>query len=232
MGMDEFEIAYYLEGQQLLLLLSLIDQKPITGLPQIESPKDWGQIALSLLQDARLRCEQDELVMDEALGRLLLDMKAAQCVYAIYSERPVTAGQVLYTGKRSVLLEFMPDGKYRLHQTDTGALRRLLETFPFAKGPVPKVLADTLPDNPAMKERLSDWESQAVTWVDSPMRWLQIGGVRCVLDCQTPELQARWIWLEDELTDIVLKQDKQVLRAQLDTDCQRILLLQELGLEG
>ena len=93
--MENFEITYYLSGQQLLLLLSLIDQRPVAGLPPVEAPEDWQKISLSLFEEGRLYFENGQCAMDQELSALLLTMKDAEQICAIYGKRPSPSAQIV-----------------------------------------------------------------------------------------------------------------------------------------
>lgn len=229
--MDQFEIAYYLDGQQMLLLLSLIDQTPVAGLPRIAEPEDWRKVALSLLQEGRLRCEDGQLVMDEGLSDLLITMKESTGIYAVHTKRLAPASQVLYEGERPVLVQFLPDGKYRLRQMKMWEFRQMLEERLAPHSPMPETLMETLPDDPALQECLARWKGQKITLEDSPGLWYRFSEVCGILEHQTPETQTRWIWVEDIAADLVLRQERNGIHAELDTASQRRSLLRELGLE-
>lgn len=230
--MDGFEIAYYLEGRQLLLLLSLIDQRPVAGLPPIEEPEDWGPVALSLLQDRRFRCEGQNLVMDETLSGLLLEMKTAKRICVIYGCGPVPSCGTLYIGGRFVLLEFLPDGKYRLRRTEKTEVRELMEELLMRSAPMPEALEVSLADDAALGACLRRWERRAPGLEETPALWRQFDEVRGVLEYQTSGTKTRWVWIEDVESGVLLCQDQSGAHAKLDTDSQRRFVLRELGMEA
>lgn len=230
--MDEFEIAYYLESRQLLLLLSLIDRRPVAGLPSIEEPEDWGSVALSLLQDKRLRCEGRNLVMDETLSGLLVTMKAAKQICVIYGCNPIPSGNTLYVDDQLVLLEFLPDGKLRLHRAGKKEVRELMGELLMRSAPMPEALLVSLEEDAALGACLRRWEQRAPSLEGSPALWRQFGEVHGVLECQTAETRIRWGWIEDVETGVILRQDKNGVHAALDTDSQRRSVLRELGMEA
>lgn len=227
--METFEIAYYLSGQQLLLLLSLIDQRPVAGLPPIAEPEDWRETSLSLLRDRRLRYEDGRLVMDGDLGGLLLDLKNAERIYALYGGSP--AVRVAYAGEGSVLLELLPEGNCRLRRLEAAELRQLVGELAPVR-PMPEALEDSLPDDAALRERLSRWEEDAVPPEASPALWQRLEEVRGILEYQLSGERIRWIWVEDGMAGLLLRQDRRGTRAELDTASRRQSLLRELGLEA
>lgn len=229
--MDELEFAYYLDGQQLLLLLSLIDQRPVVGLPEIGKPENWRQVSLPLLQNGWLSYEGGQLVMDARHSAPLLAMKDAARIYAIYGKRPLTVNLVLYDGAQPALLEFMPDGKFRLHLTEEETLRRIVGEVLICAPPMPEELTLSLPDDVLLRECLEKWRTQGISFTDTPGRWLQLEEVRGVLEIQTPETQTRWIWIEEDAADIVVRQDRNGIWAWLDTVSQRKRMMRELELE-
>lgn len=229
--MDEFEMVYYLDSRQVLLLLSLIDQRPVVGFPPIEEPEDWGPTALSLFQAGRLRCEGESLIMDETLSGLLLTMKDAKQVCAMYGRGPGFSSCTLYINDRFVLLEHLPGGKCRLHQAGEAEIRELLEKGLMCSHPMPEVLQSALEDDEAFEACLRRWEQRAVALEDSPARWRQFEEVRGVLEYQTPETKVRCVWIEDLIAGIILRQDQNGTHAKLDTVSQRRALLRELEME-
>lgn len=230
--MDEFEIAYYLTGQQLLLLLSLIDQRPVAGLPRVREPEDWKPVALSLLQEGWLRCEGGQLVMDEGLSGLLLTMKEAAGFCAAYGKRPVPTSQVLYAGRRPALVQLLPEGKCRLYRMETGAFRQLAEERLAPYSPMPEELLVTLPDDPELQACLKRWEEQEITLEDPPELWYRLSEVSGVLEYRTPETHIRWIWVEETASGLLLCQDRNGIHGELDTASRRQALLEGLGLEA
>lgn len=230
--MDEFEIAYYLDGQQLLLLLSLIDQKPVVGLPRIEEPENWQSVSLSLLQSGWLRYEADQLRMNKELSELLLIMKAADKILAAYLKASAFTSRIFCAGDQLVSLEFLPNKKYRLRQEKKSELRRRVESLLMSSSPMPETLLDTLSDDVFLRPCLDYWEGQPLSLEDVVALWLQFDEVRGVLECQTLKEKIRWIWIKDRIADVVLRQDLAETRAVLDTVSQQKLLLRELGLEG
>lgn len=226
--MDEFEIAYYLDRRQLLLLLSLIDQRPVAGLPPVEEPEDWRTVSLSLLEDGRLRCEDGRLVMEEELGGLLLDMKDAGQVWAVYDRR--SWGRVLYQGGRTALLELLPGGKDRLRRAGEGELRQLLEDALTPSSPMPDALLVSLPEDRLLLDCLAGWES--ISPAEGPEHWLALEKVRAVVERRGTEGLTRWIRIEDDAASLLLRQDGGGIRAELDTASRRRRLPEELGWEA
>lgn len=230
--MDGFEIAYYLNGPQLLLLLSLIDQRPVAGLPSIDEPENWQSVSLSLLQDRRLRFENGQLVMDEDISDLLLAIKNAERIYAVCRKRPEPSVQVLYEGEKTAILELLPDKKTRLRRGEDNALGRLTEELLMPLRPMPDELMDALPDDEIIKGCLDRWTSRRLSPEGDFSLWIQAEEARGVLECLTPETRTRWIWIEDPAASLILRQDQTNTQAMLDTVSQRKSLLRELGLEA
>jgi len=228
---DSFEFAYFLSRQQLLLLLSLIDQRPVAGLPPVEEKESWQKVSLSLVEDGRLRCEDGRLVMDAGLSELLLAMKDADCVCMLYGNRPQPSAMALYPGRPPVLLEFLPDGKDRLHGTEAAEIERLISTVLMPEYPAPEALLVSLEENEILRECLRRWEARDISIEDPPALWMQIPEVRGVLERWTPEARVRWIWVEDEAAGLILCQDSDGVRAALDTASRRELLLGKLRWE-
>lgn len=226
--MNEFKISYYLDLRQLLLLLSLIDQRPVIGLPQIDRPEDWQPTALSLLRDERLRCENGQLVMDRELSAPLLAMKNAERVCALYGKQPEPGARILYRGKRQAMLELLPGDHVRLSQVETEEVRELLEAALSRCRPMPEALLVSLPEDEIIQESLKRWEARALSLTEPPARWLELEEVPCVLECR----ETRWIWIEDPAAGLILQQDQDGTRAELDTASRRQALLRELGLEA
>ena len=87
--MKSVERAYYLTGRQLLLLLSLIDDRPVRGFAPTETAgtdsNTWKQTALSLTQEGLLVYGPGGAVIDARLEPLLRAMKDSARVLALYS---------------------------------------------------------------------------------------------------------------------------------------------------
>lgn len=230
--MDEFEIAYYLDRQQLLFLLSLIDRRPVIGLPPVEETEDWQKVSLTLLRDERLYYQDGRLVMDKNLGVLLLAMKDAQQVCAIYGKYPEPVSNVLYCGKRPVLLELLPDGKLRLRQAKEAELKQLLTEALMPASPMPEALLETLPWDETLRACLAEWERRDIPLTAPVSPWVQMKEVRGVLDCRMPDGLVRWIWIDDTAAGLIVRQDEHGTGSALDTASQRQTLLRELRLEA
>lgn len=229
--MDNFDFAYYLSPQQLLLLLSLIDRRPVAGLPPVEEKEDWQKVSMSLIEDGRLRCEGGQLVMDAGLSELLLTMKGAECVYMLYGNGQEPDVLALYPGMRPALMEFLPDGKNRLRGVAAAEIGQLVLSRLVPDYPVPEALLTSLPEDAILRECLRRWEAKDISLRDPPSLWLQVPEVRGVLERWTPEARVRWIWIEDKAAGLILCQDLDGARAALDTASQRRSLLRKLGLE-
>jgi len=229
---DSFEIAYYLSRQQLLLLLSLIDGRPVAGLPPIKELEDWQKVSLSLVEDGRLRCENGKLVMDAGLSELLLTMKNAKSVYTIYGNGTEPGVMTVYPGEPPALLEFLPDGKVRLCGPELGELGQQVSSRLLPEYPMPGALLVSLPEDELLEECLHRWETRDVSLTDPPFFWLQIPEVRGVLEHWMPEEHTRYIWIEDQAAGIILTQDVNGVQAALDTVHLRQKLLRELGWEA
>ncbi|MCI9332985.1 MAG: hypothetical protein HFG05_12600 [Oscillibacter sp.] len=229
--MNEFEIAYYLSLQQLLLLLSLIDQRPVVGLPSIETPDNWQRVAMALLQDERFRFENENLLMDKNLAKLLMVMKDAEDIYAIQSKQPGPGTYVMYAGKSPVLLEILPGRRVRLRQTITAEFKELIEALLMPCCPMPEALLTSFPDDKNLKECFARWQTPQISFSDSPSRWNQIKEARGVLEYHTLRIHTRWIWVDDTAAGLMLRQDQNGTRAELDTVSHRKALLKELRLE-
>jgi hypothetical protein len=231
MEVNEFEISYYLNQQQLLLLLSLIDQRPVAGLPSIEIPDNWQSVAMALLQDERLHFENENLLMDKSLAKLLMVMKDAELVYVIYSKQPGPGSYVMYAGESPTLLELLPDGKVRLRHSTIDEFKELMETILIPYHPMPEALLISFSDDEVLKECFARWQTFQISFLDSPSLWTQMEEVRGILEYHAPESQTRWIWVDDAAAGLILRQDQSGTRAELDTVSHRKSLLRELRLE-
>ena len=230
--MSEFEISYYLDRRQLLLLLSLIDQRPVAGLPSAGEPGDWKSVSLSLLEDGRLRYEGGRLVMEEGLGGLLLTVKEAERVYAVHGRRPEPPRRVMYDGKRPALLEFLENGEVRLSRTDASEFMELASVVLMPASPMPEALPASLPDGGPLGECLARWRDAPVSPEESSLRWMEFEEVRGVLECLLPGTWARLVWVEDAAGALLVVQDREGTRAELDTASRRRSLLRRMGLEA
>lgn len=228
--MRELDFAYYLDSRQLLLLLSLIDQRPVYGLPAAGggTVQDWQEVALSLLLQERLRYQGGNLVMDPRLGKLLLVMKDAEQALALYGKGDDGAFEVIYTGAETVCAEFFPDGGCRLGTGPALSVGDLAEAGLLPRYPAPEALEP----GEGLKERLAWWEARDISMDDPPARWSAQEGVCGVAErLDRRGGRVRWIWAEDSLAGLLLRQDRQGIRAQLDTQSCRRLLAREWGME-
>ena len=228
--MDEFEFAYYLNNRQLLLLLSLVDQRPVAGLPPVEEPVDWPAVSLSLLEDGRLFYRDGQLVMGGELSALLLAVKAARRVRTLHGKgtNPLT----FYEGGRTVMLELLPGGSCRLGEVENSEPRRLTQERLFSRNPLPEALLDTLPEDEDLRARLVRWAHMGLSLEAPPGAWLGLEEVRGVVDLLAPERRDRWIWVEDAFTGLILHQDRDGTRVELDTPSRRRTLARELDWEA
>lgn len=230
--MKEFEISYYLDRRQLLLLLSLIDQRPVAGIPPVGEPEDWKSVSLSLLEDGRLRYENGRLVMEEGLAGLLLTMKDAERVYAIHGKRPEPLNCVMYQGGPPAFLELLGDGRVRLSQTDVSRFTELAGAALMPGSPMPEALLTVLPDDELLQECLTRWRAVQVSPEDAFIRWMELEEVRGVLECLSPEACTRLIWVEDVAATLLAVQSREETQVELDTASRRRSLLREMGLEA
>lgn len=230
--MDGFEFAYYLNRRQLLLLLSLIDRRPVAGLPPVEQPTDWREVSLSLLEDGRLLYRDGQLVMNEKISGLLLAIKDARRVCTVHTKGPDLLMQTFYEGERNVLLELLPGGDCRLCSSENGALRHLVQERLFLPNPLPEALLSSLSEDETLQSCLDRWKHREISLEDSSILWLQAEETRGVLDCLTSEYRDRWIWVEDHFTGLILHQDKDGIHAEPDTASRRQAIARELDWEA
>lgn len=233
--MSEFDFAYYLDQRQLLLLLSLIDQRPVCGIPSagVGNHQDWQAVALSLLTDRRLHYQDGDLVMDPQLGRLLLAMKEAKYALAPHGRKVKEFFRILYMGTIVVYAEFFPDGGCRLGRGPMPSLSSLAGAGVLPRYPAPEALAVRLEENKSLQELLSRWETQEISIDDPPARWEEKAHVCGLVERLFPQGgRDRWIWVEDPLAGLVLHQDRNGIQAQFDTQSCRQSLAHTWGMEG
>ena len=169
--------------------------------------------------------------MDQELSALLLTMKDAEQICAIYGKRPSPSVQLIYQGKQLTLLELLSDGKNRLRRIEPAEAGQMLMEILMPAYPMPETLLDSLTENQIISSSLSRWESQSASLVDSVPLWMQIPEVVGVLDRWSQGIQTRWIWIEDMDASLVLFQAQGETRSILDTASYRRALLRELRLE-
>ena len=76
------EYAFFLDELKFLFLLSMLDSRPVVGIPMPDAaqipPETWNQVVLSLVQENRLQyVEHGGLSIHPQLSRLLCCMKDA-----------------------------------------------------------------------------------------------------------------------------------------------------------
>lgn len=223
--MDEWEIAFYLEPQQLLLLLSLVDERPVAGVPEPAADTDWQAAALSLFREGRLHTEDGQLVADRALAPLLHAMKDAARVYAVCGRTPEPFQALFYLDPRPVRLDILPEkGQCRLCGTRAAALAETLSAA--LPPPVP---ASVSPQEAAVRACCARWEGLSPEEI--ARRWQDGEAVRCVLERRAPRAgQMRWLWVAEEPAGIALCQTQKGISACLDTEASRQTLFK--GLQG
>lgn len=229
--MENIEHAYFLDELQLLLLLSLIDKRPVPGFslgdPTRLKESDWTQVALTLVRDGQLDVREGRMEIEEQLREMLVEIKNASRILSVCSSAEERAMvRMLYFGQAVTVLE--PDGPsgYRVSRREKLTQEWLAEKAGTVY--LPDELADTMLENPELSRRISEWMESAPGLDVPPAQWVQRKEARVVLDLYVCGSRAiRWVWLEDPLCPQILRQDEGGSRVLLDTAGQRGALLKE-----
>ena len=227
--MKSVERAYYLTGHQLLLLLSLVDDRPLKGfLPAGMADADvnaWKQTALSLVQGGLLVYGQSAPVIDAQLETLLRAMKDSPRQIALYCKERMP--KILYSGAS---LTLMQEGGYRLSTQEPLSLQLLNEELllpeSFAEGEIAAVLETEDDETRALCEY---WQENAPMPDRSVVEWLTLPQMRCAADVGHPDGSvSRWAWIDDpEAGLLLLRRTMNDCRVYLDTAQRREMLLRE-----
>ena len=215
--MAEPETAYLLTGEELLLLLSLVDQRPVVAfaLPYASRVPAgrWAEVAVELHRKGLVDYTDAGAVPAAPVAELLTAMKDASTACLALSRDAHCKTQALYrSGGQSVLLQGNYWPGYRLQvwdQPPDGWLESCLG------------LAERIPDgDPALPESqlpddLAGLPCPALT--DPPSGWGRWEQARVIVDTyQHGQLEQRLVWWQGEAGNTILCQTGSGTRLLLD----------------
>lgn len=231
--MKAFEHAYFLDGLQLLQLLSCLDDRPVTGFPLCEMeavPESvWKHVLFSLIQDQWLQPVENGFEIPLKRALLLRAMKDAPRVLSVVFRGETFPVRSLYLWERPAAIEVYGPAYYRIYE--------------IALDSVSDWLSDTLPADP-MEEQdatllfritpsaeaaLRRVETKALPFQAAAYQWGEQEDVHTVLDLYrngTSERLCRWVWIELAVCGVILRQDEAGCHALPDTVEQRQAVLQ------
>lgn len=214
--MPEPEIAYLLTGEELLLLFSLVDQRPVVAfaLPdpaQVPSER-WAQIAVDLHRKGMANYTEAGVVPAASVAELLTAMKDADTVCLALSRDAASKTQALYqSGGQAVLLQGNYWPGYRL-ETWNAPPAHWLDT---CLGLPKRVSAHSY--NPTEPSPFSTQPYPSLG--DPPSCWGQWEQARVILDVyRGGQLSHRLVWWQETAGCTVLCQSETGIR--LFPDCR------------
>ena len=221
------EYAFFLDELQFLFLLSMLDSRPVVGIPMPDAaqipPETWNQVVLSLVQENRLQyVEHGGLSIHPQLSRLLCCMKDAGTT-AVFYVQDVPQAHLLYFGHEGVV-NVRPHGQteYRLCQIDAAAW--LEEVLPRR---VPTAEEFPVEGDAMLAEVFAEKVQQALPLEAPPSAWGKTAAAVADIYHQTEGAVCRWIWPDNPMCTIALKQDAAHCEAAADTQQLRAAFLRE-----
>lgn len=230
--------AYFLDDYQLLLLLSLVDGKPIVGF-SLEEEKEislsvWQQTIFSLMKSGYLYCGKEISISPELIP-LLKTMKIASWVALVYSKSAMFPVKLLYPGDTMVVVERSGLRTCRLrryqHQLSEMWLNDEL-SLPVC-GLSEEETIDLEQTDEDILQCLEKWKRQVIPLEASALEWDSIPEMRVILEFCNENAQTvcRWVWLEDSLCWLVIRQTEKTCSVNIETKEQRQKLLKIFRME-
>lgn len=217
--MDELERAYLLSGEELLLLFSLLDSRPVVAFalpdPAQVPPAHWKQAGVGLCRKGLAAYTDAGLAPAEEIAGLIRACKGADTVCLAFCRDADCKTQALYWGGgQTVLLEGRIWPGYRLcawaQDQDPG---RWLDDCLGLPARVPARSPETVGDIEQLPPGLA-WDESAVAWG----AW---ESARVVLDVfRASHPVVRLVWLRGTSQNMVLCQGP--AGARLQPDCQPV----------
>lgn len=212
--MDRLEHAYLLQDDELLLLLSLVDELPVmmfsAGIP--ERPRShWERTAVAMQRAGLLSSGPTGMEICPELGRLLTGMKQAKQIWTILQPGQVGFLRTLYGDCPGVLLETGGKGVRRLSALPVPVTDWCREE-------------EILPELLATQEIPESAPSAAcLPFSASETAWLTRTEAVAVVTEYTPQgtRRNRWIWLSGFWTGTVVHQTAVGTCAERDTEEER-----------
>ncbi len=213
--MDKLERAYYLGGEELLLLLSLNDGGPMWGFP-LPSPESLDRqtietAAFSLEAKGWLEADGRGIYIKPDRAGIAARLKGARRVLFAASPRALRPPVALYLGGAGITtLERLAENAFRL--TDTAGEEAVWEFLDLPERPVSEEELPSLGGGPEASE-LSRWENSP--YEGAPVElWRGVPQARTVVELYVDGVPSgRWVWLEDRLCNLLLTQDANGNRA-------------------
>lgn len=230
--MEEVEQAYFVDRPQLLLLLSLLDERSVAGFPldvPNASPEMWKQVALSLLREKRLIYEANRLTVAPAWRAWLQTMKDASEILALYSKRETLSAVLIYRGTPSVAVAEHGTSEYRVWQLDSLDMDDFAELTALPEAP------ETESSGLEIAHRMKTIAEEAVSPTEPMFVWGERQNVRVVAERYRPDGTriSRWVWLDDPQCGLAaLRQDDADCTVLPDSRKRRETFLLECRLSG
>lgn len=215
--MYKTEHAYLLQDCQLMLLLSLVDERPVAMFTAqtIEPLTDaqWKQTVLLLHSAGLLEYGVDGVEVSKPLRELLCAMKAPRAIYTAVGKKASSALQTLYSGSRCVLLETSEQGAHRLRELECTAAEWLQNSLG-----LPSPMA-----TPDRNMRPEDFLPRAEVFpplCTPETSWLHHSDIAAVLTRYGPDgsVQLRRIWYTKQRPAVILLQTHEGADTEFDTE--------------
>lgn len=223
------ERVYLIDRLQLLLMLSLLDDRPVDGfsigdVSQIH-PDVWKQVALSLLLEGRLVNIGGRLAVAPEWETLLLSLKDARRILAIHTAQG--KAKLVYFGNSVAVTEVRGKTEYCIRQIDCVSVQWLTDEAGLPLRMVESSDAERMRKNDKeLSCSLKTLEENTDFSLETPVSaWKG----QTVLDLYRHHhgLCNRWVWLENSICTFVLRQDRNGRAAMVDTWEQREVVLAE-----
>lgn len=227
--MPKPETVYLLTGEELLLLLSLVDQRPVVAFALPDSSRipaeHWVQLAVDLHRKGIINYTGTGIVPAAPIEELLTTMKDADTVCLALSRDADYKTQALYrSGKQNVLLQGNYWPGYRLQfweDTPDCWINTCLG--------LPKRIPERGPDvaESRLVSDLEDFHCPSLT--EPPAGWGQWDQARVIVDIyQNGQLEQRLVWWQDSAGGTILCQSRFDTRLLLDCRLTRDALNRHL----
>ena len=212
--MDRLEHAYLLQDDELFLLLSLLDERPVmmfsAGTP--DRPRShWERTAVALQSAGLLSSGPAGMEISPEQGRLLAGMKQAKQIWTILQPGQAGSLRTLYGGRPGVLLETGCKGGRRL-----SALPVPVTDWCREEEILPELLAEQEPPEPAPPAVWLPFSAPETAWLT------RTEAVAVVTE-YTPQgtRSHRWVWPGGFRTGTVVHQTVAGTCAERDTEEER-----------
>lgn len=217
--MPEPEVIYLLTGEELLLLLSLVDQRPVVAFALPDSAQipteRWTQVAVDLYRKGLVNYTDAGMLPAAPVSELLVAMKDAGIVCLALSRNADCKMQALYwSEEQSVLLQGNHWPGYRLQVWES-----MPDSWLGTCLGLPERIPDHAPDLSESQLAADLVGRSCPTLTDPPASWGCWEQARVIVDIyRRGQLERRWVWWQGTAVCTVLCQTES--GTHLLPDCQ------------